>query len=382
MVWVALLYAVGGTYITFKIGRPLIKLNYQQEVVEANFRFGLMRVREYGENIAFYNGEQQEKTNLSNKFNEVVNNFIAIVFRQMKLDIFNISYSQIAIIFPMLVSAPRYFAKLIKLGDLMQISSAFGHVQGAFSFFMGAYGSLAGWRAVMDRLLGFNQALLTAVGYTGLPKEDSPQSYLEVRDLKISLPEQDNPFLSGIYLNLAGGDRLLVKGASGCGKTTFLRSLAGLWPFVSGQILQDKHRTELFVAQRPYMPQASLRVAICYPLQENLPSDSEISAILDSCALGYLSTALDEARDWSKILSLGEQQRIAFARILVNRPDIIYLDEASSALDEAMEQRLYHLLINSLPHSAIISIGHRSTLQQWHNQELNFNQFSRELQSA
>lgn len=377
MVWAALLYAIVGTYITFKIGRPLIKLNFRQETVEADFRFGLMRVREYAENIAFYHGEKQEKHGLNTKFTNVIDNFMAIVYRQMKLDIFNVAYGQIANIFPLLVAAPRYFAKQIQLGDLMQIASAFGRVQGSLSFFIDSYGSLASLRAIMDRMNGFQSAISKSQELPINQKQSSKANYLEVRNFGLSLPDNQRQLVSNLNFALNSGERILIKGDSGSGKTTFLRALAGLWPYTSGELHQDTTKTELFVAQRPYLPYTSLREAICYPMEQNLPADSILQKLLQDCGLVYLTNDLDNVADWGKILSLGEQQRIAFVRILVNSPDIIYLDEATSALDEAMERHLYHTIISQLPQSVIVSVGHRSTLDQLHTQELNFNDFMR-----
>lgn len=373
MVWVALIYAVVGTLITFKIGRPLIKLNFKQENLEADFRFGLMRVREYGENIAFYNGEKQEFQGLLSRFNGVVNNFMSIVYRQMKVNIFNTGYSQIANIFPLLVASPRYFAKVIQLGDLMQISGAFGQVQSSLSFFIDSYGSLASWRAVMDRLYGFQSVIEQSKELPSISKQASDIDYLRVSNLTLNLPDNSRVLIQDLNFSLKSSDRLLIKGVSGSGKTTLLRSLAGLWPFVSGEIFQNRTKRELFIAQRPYMPSVSLRETICYPLTENLPDDKELAELLALCGNQHLISRLSDSAEWEKILSLGEQQRLAFVRILVNQPDIIYLDEATSAIDEEMEHKLYQLLIEKLATSVIISVGHRSTLNQWHNQELNFN---------
>ncbi len=373
MVWVALIYALVGTFITFKIGRPLIKLNFAQENLEADFRFGLMRVHEYGENIAFYNGEKQEYQGLLVKFNRVVNNFMTTIYRQMKVDIFNIGYSQIANIFPILVASPRYFAKVIQLGDLMQISGAFGQVQGSLSFFIDSYGSLASWRAVMDRLYGFQSVINQSYNLQSIHKQKNDVDYLKVSNLTLKLPNSSRVLINNLNFNLKSGDRLLIRGSSGSGKTTLLRSLAGLWPYVDGEIFQNKTTKELFVAQRPYIPNVSLREAICYPLMDNLPDDDVLGKLLDECGVNYLVSRLGDLADWDKMLSLGEQQRLAFVRILVNEPDIIYLDEATSALDEDMEYKLYQILVQKLANSVIISVGHRSTLHQWHNQEINFN---------
>lgn len=373
MVWAALLYAIVGTWITFKIGRPLIRLDFQEQAVEADFRFSLMRVREYGENIAFYQGEKQEKDHLKYRFNALVNNFIALIYRSMKIDIFNVGYNQLAVVFPFVVSMPRYLARAIKLGDLMQISSAFGRVQDAFSYFLNSYNSLAGWRATMDRLFGFQDIIAKAGNLNVLGKEPNPDSVLTLKDLNLYLP--DNRLLvEGINFSVNAGERLLIRGRSGSGKTTFLRSLAGLWPYAQGRIFLEEGKHEFFIAQRPYIPYGSLRQAVCYPLINSLPTKKVIEEILWLCKLGYLVERIDEIKDWGKILSLGEQQRIAFGRILINKPDIVYLDEATSAVDEETERELYQLLVTHLPQTTVISVGHRSTLQQWHTQEINFSQ--------
>mgnify|MGYP000325981575 CR=1 FL=1 len=371
MVWAAVLYAIVGTYITFKIGKPIIKLDFQQQAYEADFRFGLMRVREHAENIAFYNGEAREEKFLVGRFTNVINNFVAIIYRQLKINIFNIGYDQIAIIFPILVSAPRYFAKIIKLGALMQIASAFGKVQDALSYFISAYTTLSGWRAVMDRLCGFNASIDSAnqlIGATIVPGSE----LLKIDNLVINLPN-GNKLQGPITLTLKEGERILIRGRSGAGKTTFLRTLAGIWPYFEGQISKLDALNSLFIAQRPYFPIGDLRSAICYPLTNNLPSDDKLNELLIKCQLPHLIDKLAETSDWASQLSLGEQQRVNFCRILVNQPDIIYLDEVTSALDEETEEELYKMLITELPKSLIISVGHRSTIIKWHTQEYNFN---------
>ena len=371
MVWTALIYAVIGTYITFKIGRPLIKLDYQQQAYEADFRFGLMRVREYSESIAFYNGEVQEKSGLVTRFNNVVNNYVAIIYRQLKIDIFGVGYEQVAIIFPLVVAAPRYFAKAIKLGDLMQIASAFGRVQGALSYFISAYSSLAGWRAVMDRLYGFQMAINEAKQLSGL-KIASGTHYLKLSNININLPS-GTPLINGINLTLNQGDALLIKGRSGSGKTTLLRTIAGLWHYAEGNISQKPNLHSLFIAQKPYLTIGRLKDAVCYPKIDNLPSDHEMQQLLKIFKLEHLARKLDEHADWTNMLSIGEQQRIAICRILINKPDVIYLDEATSALDEEMEAITYDAIKSNLPNSVIVSVGHRSTITKWHDQILDFN---------
>lgn len=371
MVYVALFYAIIGTYLTFKVGKKLIKLNFQQQLYEADFRYNLMRVREYSENIAFYNGEAQEQSGLTKRFTNVVNNFVAIIYRQMKIDILGVGYGQLAILFPIVVAAPRYFAKVIQLGDLMQILKAFGSVQGALSYFVNAYSSLSSWRAVMDRLYGF-QSQMHEAGNLPVVNVKPGNNYLELSNFGIKLPNGER-LQKDINTTLVSGDRLLVSGRSGCGKTTLLRAIAGLWPFSEGEIHQSPNLKSIFIAQRPYLPYGSLRSAICYPILDNFPKDEEIILLLDEFMLSNLTHQLDEISDWGNKLSLGEQQRIAFCRILINKPDIIYLDEATSAVDEESEKLMYKTIIDMLPRSTIISVGHRSTIKQWHNKQLNFN---------
>ena len=374
MVYVALVYAMIGTFLTFKIGKPLIKLNFQQQTYEANFRYGLMRMREYGENIAFYQGEPQEKKGLIIRFNHVVQNFVSIIYRQIKIDILGTGYAQIAIIFPIVVASGRYFAKIIQLGDLMQINSAFGRVQDALSYFINAYTSLSNWRAIMDRLYGF-ETMIHAANKLSSINITHNNSYLTLNNLSINLPN-GAVLVRPISITLNSGDRLLIKGRSGCGKTTLLRTIAGLWPFfTSDSIQQDPKLISMFIAQKPYIPDANLRDIVCYPQLNNRPNDVDIIKMLQLCQLGDLSAQLDLHIDWQNCLSLGEQQKITFCRILLTKPDIIYLDEVTSALDEDTEYNMYQLLVTHLSHSAIISVGHRSTIKQWHNLELDFNQY-------
>jgi putative ATP-binding cassette transporter len=374
MVYAALIYAIIGTFITFKIGKPLIKLNFQQQAYEADFRYNLVRVREYGENIAFYKGEAQEKTSLLTRFNFVVNNFVAIIYRQMKIDIFGIGYAQAAIIFPIIVSAPRYFAKLIKLGDLMQINSAFSRVQDALSYFINSYNSLSGWRAVMDRLYGFETIIKEANALSGV-NIDSGNALLTIKHFDVCLPN-GNILIKNLNVNLTAGEHLLITGRSGIGKTTLLRAVAGIWPYAKGEIQQQPQTTSLFIAQKPYLPLGTLKQAICYPMHLNLPADDILIATLNQCNLTFLAEQLNVSIDWNTKLSIGEQQRLAFCRILINKPDIIYLDEATSALDEDNEYNMYNLLVKNLPTSVIISIGHRSTIKHWHTTEINLNEQS------
>ena len=370
MIYAALLYAIIGTYLTFKLGKKLVKLNFQQQQYEGDFRYGLMRVREYSENIAFYNGEQQEKSGLTSRFNNVVNNFIAIIYRQMKIDILGVGYRQLAMIFPIVVAAPRYFSKVIKLGDLMQINLAFDRVQVALSYFIDAYSSLSTWRAAMDRLYGFQSQMHEAQYLEGVAIS-SGDKYLELSNFGIKLPTGEI-LQNNIDISLVRGDKLLISGRSGVGKTTLLRAIAGLWPFNNGKIYQSPNLKSIFIAQLPYLPYGSLKASICYPMLDNLPTDDELILLLKEFTLNNLISELDVIADWGNKLSLGEQQKIAFCRILINKPDIIYLDEATSAVDEEAEELLYKTIIDKLPSSALISVGHRSTIKKWHNKQLIF----------
>lgn len=374
LVWFAALYAGVGTYITFRIGKPLIRLDFQQQLYEADFRFGLMKVRENSENIALYSGEAKESQTLINKFNLVLNNFVAIIYRQLKLNLFAVGYHQIAIIFPFIVSLPRYFAKAIKLGGLMQIASAFARVQEALSYFVSAYTSLAGFRAVMDRLQGFNAVLDHARGLNQIERIASRDEYLYLRELHLELPD-GKVLVPNMNLQLNSGDRLWIHGRSGCGKTTLFRAISGIWGFGSGKVFTDTRKKMLFVTQKPYLPIGTLKEVILYPSVSIDLSDETVLEIMKTFGLEFLSPHLYTCNDWDKILSLGEQQKIACLRTVLNQPDVACLDEATSALDEESEDLMYELLIGFLPKAVIISLGHRTNIKKWHNQELDFNQF-------
>lgn len=372
MVWVAVVYAFFGTWITMKIGRPLILLNFNQQRFEADFRFSLVRLREACESVAFYKGEAREQENFLTRFSAVVDNFWQIMKRQKMLNWFTSGYQQIAIIFPFVVAAPRFFVKEIQLGGLMQTASAFGQVQGALSYIIDAYTSLATWKAVTDRLSGFNHSLRQAeasmIPSDRFDKHAVDEPVLEARDLTVRLPE-GAVLLEHINLALRPGDSLLITGASGSGKSTLLRALAGIWPFVEGTLVLPARAKMLFLPQKPYMPLLSLRQALCYPGMVEA-GDEELKHVLYLCQLDHLAARLDTTEQWAHVLSLGEQQRVAFARILITRPEFVFLDEATSALDEPAEAHLYETLKLRLPQTAVVSVAHRSTLKAWHSREL------------
>lgn len=371
MVWVALVYAVFGTWLTMVIGRPLVGLSFDQQKFEADFRFGLVRLRENSESIAFYQGEAREGEAFHARFGAIFANYWQIMKRQKMLNWFTSGYQQIAIIFPYVVAAPRFFAKQIQLGGLMQTASAFGQVQGSLSYIVNSYVSLAGWRAVMTRLSGFNQSVRRAEA-ARVPAANFDRTHegdkIIAENLTVKLPD-GAVLLKNIHLNVARGNSLLITGPSGAGKSTLLRAIAGLWPFVEGKLVLPIDLRMLFLPQKPYLPLGTLREVLCYP---DAPSanDAALVALLKTVQLDHLSDKLNAVDNWSHILSLGEQQRIAIARVLLARPDFVFLDEATSALDESTEARLYPLLKQTLPRTAIISVGHRATLRAFHDAEM------------
>jgi len=400
LVWAALIYAGFGTWLTVKIGRPLVALNFAQQRFEADFRFSLMRVRENAESVAFYRGETAELGIFDQRFKHIFANFWEIMKRQKQLTWFTAGYSQIAIIFPIAVVAPRFFAKQILLGGLMQIVNAFSSVQTALSFIVTSYTDIAAWQAITDRLGGFQErlnphpwsaaSLARPIGVatpetTLAPTETNQNSSrpelpqpikftygnpgLIVNNLDIALPN-GNPLLHGIEIRLELGEALLITGPSGAGKSTLLRAIAGLWPFGQGEIGLGPSPM-LFLPQRPYLPLGTLGEIIQYPrTSEQNRSNTDCLDVLKRIGLQKLTADIEIVDDWSKRLSLGEQQRLAFARLFLIKPALIFLDEATSALDEKSEATLYQMLRNAPWRPTIVSIGHRSTLILFHDRTL------------
>ena len=367
MVFLVYLYVVVATVFAFRLGRPLIRLNFLAERLGANFRYALMRLREYAENVAFYQGAAVERATLMQRFAAVIANVWALVFRALKLDGFNLVVNQVAVVFPFILQAPRFFSGAIKLGDVMQTSQAFGQVQDALSFFRMSYDEFAQYRAALDRLTGFMDANAQARALPAVAIAAGAGA-LEIDGLSVSRPD-GQPLLTGLDLTLRPGQTLLIKGPSGSGKTTLLRTLAGLWPYAEGRVRRPLGSEALFLSQRPYTPLGSLRTALAYPAPAT-PDDAALHDALHKVQLGHLHGRLDEAADWSEILSLGEQQRLAFARVLLNRPRIVFLDEATSATDEGLEHALYGLLRSELPQCMLVSVGHRGTLDAFHSHRL------------
>lgn len=365
MVFLVYIYVLIATLIAFKIGRPLILLNFLNEKLSANYRYALMRVREYAENIAFYRGDEVEKKTLFTRFAAVISNAWAMVFRGLKFDGFNLTISQIAVIFPFILQAPRFFSGAIKLGDVMQTATAFGQVQDALSFFRSSYDTFAQYRAVLDRLTGFLDANSNARELPQI-KTTENKNNLIIHELNVTRPD-GSPLTSNLNVSLVQGESLLIKGPSGSGKTTLLRTIAQLWPYATGKVERAIGDETIFLSQRPYLPLGELRAAIAYPDVVTPADDEKITAILSQVNLAHLSSHLGESHDWSRILSIGEQQRLAFARVLFNKPRLIFLDEATSATDEGLEYTLYNLVKNELPQSIMVSVGHRSTLDKFHS---------------
>jgi putative ATP-binding cassette transporter len=368
LVWAALIYSIIGTWITHLVGRPLVKLNFDQQRYEADFRFSLVRLRENAEEVTLLSGEKAEEERLTHRFGSVVRNWYGIMQRTKRLTFLTAGYSQVAIIFPFVVVSPVYFFGAMTLGGLMQVASAFGQVQSSLSFFVSAYTSIADWKAVLDRLAGFENSIDWA---QSLDKTAPRVEFITDggralhAELAVGLPNgQEIVRVSG--LSIEPGERVLVTGPSGSGKTSLFRALGGVWPFGAGSIRIPKEANVLVLPQRPYLPLGTLRGALAYPGPENAFTPKEIDEVVNAVGLSSLRDDLDETAYWADKLSGGEQQRLSIARALLQKPDWLFLDEATSALDEAAEAELYRLLLKQLPETAIVSIGHRSSLVQFH----------------
>lgn len=373
MVWVAILYSFFGSALAHWVGKTLIGLNFEQQRYEADFRFSLMRVRENAEGIALYKGETTEQQNLDSRYRKILKNWWEIMKCQKRLTWLTATYTQIAIIFPVLVSAPRYFSGAIQLGGLMQIASAFGNVQSALSWFVDNYRPFAEWKASVDRLTSFRETLAAAQ-----PKDGALEGVLvtagltpglSIDNLCLTLPD-GRTLLNGLTMTVSPGERLLVRGPSGAGKSTLFRAIAGIWPLGSGRIGVQREARKLCLPQKPYLPIGTLRDAITYPARTGTFEDSEIVETLRLCRLENFASRLDEAAHWEQVMSPGEQQRLAFVRAFLTRPAWLFLDEATSALDDATQDYLYSLIRERLPRTSVVSIAHRENVQIFHDREL------------
>jgi putative ATP-binding cassette transporter len=368
MAWVCLIYAFVGTFLANLVGRRLISLNFLKQNYEANFRFALVRVRENAEGIALYHGEQREADSLNARFIDVFNNGWRVLFTQAQLAFYQSGYAQLAIVFPYVVTAPRFFAGVITFGVMTQTASAFGQVQSALSFFIDNYTSLAELRAVMDRLKGL-QAAIDARPQTTLDVVPQPAADVGADSLTLALPS-GTPLLENARVHLPKGQATLITGASGTGKSTLFRALAGIWPFGRGHVHVPEGARVLFLPQKPYIPIGTLRDAVKYPDEQSAASDADVVTALEAVNLGHLARRLDEEAHWSNVLSGGEQQRLAAARALVFKPEWLFMDEATASLDDATEATVYEALKRLLPTTTLVSIGHRPTLHEWHDRRI------------
>ena len=368
LMFITYLYVIIATIIAFKIGRPLVRLNFLNERFTASYRYGLVRMRDNAENIALYRGEEVERGNLLSRFGRIMGNYRQLIYRGVKFQGFNFTITQASVVFPLLVLAPRYFSGALKLGDLTQAATAFGNVHDSLSFFRNSYDTFASYRATLDRLTGLLDVNNGARALPIVPTRNGVDGLL-ICGLTISRPGGE-PLISDLNLDLEAGNSLIVKGTSGTGKTSLLRSLAGFWPYATGTVRRPTGKEALFLSQQPYLPFGSLRKALAYPESEDFVTPERAREVLRLVHLAHLADEVDKDETWWRILSPGEQQRIGFARVLVNKPRVAFLDESTSSLDEGLEFSLYTLIREQLPDCILVSVGHRSTLNQLHTHHL------------
>ena len=371
--WVALAYAALGTIVTHLIGRVLVPLFFARQKYEANFRFSLARLREYGEQVALLRGEHTERHTTMGRFGDVFDNYLAIVRRQKLLITFTAFYGQISPIIPYLLTAPFYFLGKVQLGVMTQTAGAFGRVESGLNFFVTYYTSLADFRAVLERLRTFDESIERARLLGAVPPRIEAHhghiNAIEVEKLTLALPN-GHTILAPTSLALRAGEPVLVTGPSGSGKSTLFRAVAGIWPYGHGRVSVPHGQHVMLLPQKPYIPIGSLRGAICYPSDASAYGDLDLIAALKAARLGDFVNRLDEEENWGQRLSGGEQQRVAIARALLAKPDWLFLDEATAALDDVSEAAIYRTLAELLPTTTLVSIGHRSTLAAFHRRRI------------
>lgn len=379
LVWVSLIYALFGTLFAFRIGKPLIKLNYEQQRREANFRYAAMDLRTHSENVALYRGEQHQKGILKTLFLSALDNYYHLILRQKRLVWFTGSYGQLSVMLPLLVVLPNYFAKFFLLGGFMQSLRAFTSVQDSMSYLINSYTTIAQWRAISARLTTFVNHLHDseerAEEADQVVYEDKPAHDITVKDLTIRKPDNEK-LLENINYHFEQGKHYVIKGHSGLGKSTFLRTLAKIWPYASGEITLPANQKQMFLPQKPYMPIGTLGDAILFPDKHDPRMKKHLETILKDCNLENLIPRLQENAMWSEILSPGELQRVAFARIFLHKPDWVFLDESTSSLDLKNEILMYELIRSKLPKCSIISVGHRPSLHDYHDTVIDMEKFA------
>lgn len=377
--WASFIYSILGTYATHVVGKKLVNLNFIQQKFEADFRFSMIRLRESAESVAFYRGEGQESKVFKERFRLLLDNFWKLVNKQKQLVWLSSGYSQIAIIFPFVAAMSRYLSKEFTLGGLMQVASAFGRVQDSLSYFVDMYTSIAQWQAVVMRLTFFGKHMqeVSVEAERFHLERFATSAAVSADNMQVNLPD-GTPLLQNIYFTLQQGENVLIKGVSGSGKSTLLRAIAGIWPFVEGKINLPDTDKLMFIPQKPYLPLGTLREALLYPGTKSL-TDEELVCLMEICQIGYLEDKLDVTADWSHVLSVGEQQRLAFVRAHIQQPLWLFLDEATSALDEETEAKMYSLLQERLHNTTVVSVGHRSTLNKYHRLVLRLNKKERSV---
>lgn len=379
LVWVSIIYAAVGTFFAFKIGYPLVTLNFEQQRREANFRFAAVDLRSHAEHVALYNGETHQKNILDQLFDRVLNNWYAIILRQKLLLWFTAGYNQISVVLPLLAVIPNYFNKVFKLGGLMQAIRAFTQIQEALSFFVNAYPQIAQWRAVVQRLLTFlnhiSEVENHAVTENKFVYKTQAANSIRVKNLSIYTPHGEL-LLENISQEFAHGKNYLITGPSGIGKSTFIRVIAGIWPYGSGEICLPENKKIMYLPQRTYMPIGSLKEALLFPEKVPNLSHDDLVKILRDCDLPELAGRLDDVSMWSEQLSPGELQRVSFARVLIHKPDWVFLDESTSALDLPHEEHLYRLIKTLLPNCSLVSVGHQPSVEVFHDYQVNLFQNS------
>jgi len=371
MFWVALVYTGIGSWLTYKIGRPLVKLNFNQQRFEADYRYALVRLRENSEGVALYKGEELELGNFRDRFRHVVDNWWGIMRTRKQLNWFVSFFFQFSVPFPYLVAAPRYFAGAVGMVYIFQVGNSFTNVRSSLWWFIDAYTQLAAWKATIDRLTSFTDSLehvKVEARDLGGERPEAPGETIAIEALQLALP-QGKPLLASTSIQFRPGEDVLVTGPSGAGKSTFFRALAGIWPYWKGRVRLPQGARLLFLPQKPYLPIGSLKRAVTYPGDAAGLSDAEIADVLRAVGLAQLANDLERVENWAQVLSGGEQQRLAFARALLNKPDWLFLDEATASLPEDAQEALYRLLKERLPQTTLVSIGHRASLRGYHERQ-------------